>query len=418
VPEQNLSVMMVASELEPFVKIGGLGDMVGSLAAHLDSCGLDVRVVLPRYYLVDIGKLQRIGEPLRVPVGGGQEWCAVYTSRIPGTGVVVYFLDNEELYGRNGVYGSRVEPSFQDNLRRFNVLCRGALELAIAVDWTPDVVHGHDWPGALAAVHLDTAETGRLSHTASMLTIHNVGYQGDFPIDEFAHTGLDSAQFFELGFGFDGMVNLLQAGIFNADLLTTVSPTYAEEIQTPEYGHGLDGLLRQRSDDLFGVLNGVNYQVWDPETDPLIHTNYSHRSVGRKAKNKAALQAELGLPVDSEVPLYGMVSRLVEQKGFGELCGPEHGSLYSICDDFGLQFVILGTGEEWCEEELRSLSHRMPNLAVRLEFNNRLAHLIEAGSDFFLMPSAYEPCGLSQMYSLRYGTLPIVRRTGGFADTV
>jgi starch synthase len=419
VPDSNLNVLMVTSEVDPYAKIGGLADMVGSLARQLASSGVDVRLVLPRYYGVDVGKLRRIDGPLRVPTVGGEEVCAAYAGRLPQSEVSIYFLDHEELFGRDGVYGTRLQPSFDDNLRRFAVLCRGALQLARRLDWIPDVVHCHDWPGALVPAYLNTIEAqGAFSATASLFTIHNMGYQGEFPLEEFPYTGLDQRQLRSLGFELDGRVNLLQAGITHADILTTVSPTYAREIQTPEFGHGLDGLMCARASDLYGILNGMDYDVWNPETDPHVAVKYSQRSLGRKAKNKAALQAEMGLPVDPEVPLYGMVSRLVEQKGFGALCGPDHGRLYSICHDLDLQFVILGTGEAWCEEELRSLSARLPNLAVRIGFDNRLAHLIMAGSDFFLMPSRYEPCGLSQMYALRYGTLPIVRRTGGLADTV
>jgi len=419
VADSTFNVFMVTSEVDPFVKIGGLADMVGSLARQLASSGVDVRIVLPRYYGIDVGKLRRLDGPLGVPTGGGEEWCAVYAGRLPRSEVPVYFLDHEELYGRDGVYGTRMLPSFDDNLRRFTVLCRGALQLARRLEWVPDVVHCHDWPGALLPAYLQTLEAeGAFSETASLFTIHNMGYQGQFPVEEFPFTGFAPDQLRTLGFELNGQVNLLQAGIANADVLTTVSPTYAAEIQTPEFGHGLDDELRARATDLFGVLNGMDYDAWNPEADPHLALNYSHRSLGRKAKNKAALQAEMGLPVDPEVPLYGMVSRLVEQKGFGALCGPDHGRLYSICHDFDVQFVILGTGEAWCEEELRSLSARLPNLAVRLGFDNRLAHLIMAGSDFFLMPSLYEPCGLSQMYALRYGNLPIVRRTGGLADTV
>jgi starch synthase len=418
--EDRLRVMMVTSEVVPFAKAGGLADMVGALSHALMQAGHDLTVVLPRYYSVDIGRLRRIGDPLGVPVGDRQEWCAIYEGRIPDTEVPVYFLDHEELFGRDGIYGTRFEPSFQDNLQRFTVLCRGALQLALALDRRPDVVHAHDWPGALTPVYLSTVErSGPFSATGSLLTIHNLGYQGVFAKEEFPEVGLPWEHFHGSGFEFFDDVNLLQAGIRCAEVLTTVSPTYAEEIQTPAYGHRLDDLLRFRKGDLYGVLNGMDYEAWNPETDPLLAANYTQRAFVRgKARNKKAVQEELGLEVSSKVPLYGMVSRLVEQKGFGALCGPAHGSLSSICAQLDVQVAILGTGEAWCEDELTALSHRHPNLAVRIGYDERLAHLIEAGSDFFLMPSAYEPCGLSQMYSLRYGTLPIVRRTGGLADTV
>jgi len=251
-----------------------------------------------------------------------------------------------------------------------------------------------------------------------MLTIHNLGHQGVFPKEEFVQLPVSPDLYSSAGFATPDGLNLLQAGIHNADILTTVSPTYAEEIQTPKFGCGLDALLRDRGPDLFGVLNGMDYEIWNPETDLHIPANYSHEDLDGKAVDKAALQEAMDLEVDPKVPVVAMISRMVDQKGFGQLCGPTHGSLWSICNELDLQFVILGTGDAWCEEELATLAEKLPNLAVALEYNDPLAHLIEAGADFFLMPSVYEPCGLSQMYSLRYGTLPIVRRTGGLADTV
>ena len=419
VVDSGLKVLMVTSEIVPFAKAGGLGDMVSALASELAIQGHDVRVVLPRYYSIDVGRLQRIGGPLGVPLGPEEEWCAVYTSRLSKGNVPVYFLDHQELYGRDGIYGTRAEPAFHDNLRRFALLGRGALQICTALDWFPDVMHVHDWPAALTPVDLYWREhAGPFAGPGSVLTIHNLGHQGIFARDEFVHLGLPPEAYERSGLASPGGLNLLQAGILNADVLTTVSPTYAAEIQTPESGCGLDGLLRRRSPDLFGVLNGMDYEAWNPETDLHIPVNYSHRNLAGKAACKAALQEAVGLDLDPERPVIAMVSRLVEQKGFGALCGPTYGSLYRICDELALQFVILGTGEAWCEDELMVLAGKLPNLSVNLEFNDPLAHLIEAGADFFLMPSAYEPCGLSQMYSLRYGTLPIVRRTGGLADTV
>jgi starch synthase len=412
--------MMVSSEIVPFAKAGGLADMVGALSAALGQLGHDVRVVLPRYYGIDLGRLRRIGAPLGVPLGDGEEWCAVYEGRMPGVEVPVYFLDHEELYGRDGIYGTRIEPAFGDNLRRFAVLCRGSLQLAKTLGWIPHIVHAHDWPAALAPVYLNTVDReGPFAATGSLLTIHNLGHQGIFDKSEFETVGLPWDSFHGAGFEFFDDVNLLQAGLRNADVLTTVSPTYAEEIQTPIFGHRLDGLLRYRSRALFGILNGMDYDEWNTESDPLLAATYSHRAYRRgKAANKAALQKAFELELNPKIPVYGIVSRLVEQKGFGALCGPAHGSLASMCTDFDVQFAILGTGEAWCEDELAALAQRYPNLSVKLAFDNRLAHLIQAGSDFFLMPSAYEPCGLAQMYALRYGTLPIVRATGGLADTV
>jgi starch synthase len=415
----NLKILMVTSEVVPFAKAGGLGDMVGALSAELYRQGHDVRVVLPRYYSIDIGRLQRIGEPLGVSLGERQEWCAVYKSRLPGTELPVYFLDHEVLYGRDGIYGSRGKPGFSDNLQRFALLSGGAFQLCRSLDWYPEIMHAHDWPAALVPVSLCTREREvEFADTGSVLTIHNLGHQGIFPKEDFKHLPISPRLYSSAGFDSPDGLNLLQAGIHNADILTTVSPTYAKEIQTPALGNGLDALLRSRSSDLFGVLNGIDYEVWNPESDLHIAANFSHEDLDRKAINKQELQSVMGLEVDSELPLIAMISRLVDQKGFGELCGPTHGSLWSICHELDIQFVILGTGDAWCERELTTLSEKLPNLVVALEYNDPLAHLIEAGADFFLMPSVYEPCGLSQMYSLRYGTLPIVRRTGGLADTV
>ncbi len=417
--DAGLKILMVTSEAVPFAKAGGLGDMVSALSAELQRQGHEVRMVLPRYYSVDIARLRRVGDPLGVPLGLEQEWCGVYQSRLPDAEVPVYFLDHEGLYGRDGIYGSRAEPGFRDNLRRFALLSRGAFQLCRSIDWIPDVMHVHDWPAAVVPVCLNAREQdGEFAETGSVLTIHNLGHQGVFPVEEFAHLPFDPELYRSAGFESPQGLNLLQAGILNADILTTVSPTYAEEIQTPEFGCGLDPILRNREADLFGVLNGMDYSLWNPEDDLEIPANFSHENLDGKAVNKEFLQEEMGLDVDPSLPVFAMVSRLVDQKGFGQLCGPAHGSLFSICEDFDLQFVILGTGDAWCEEELTILADKLPNLSVALEFNNRLAHLIEAGSDFFLMPSAYEPCGLNQMYSLRYGTLPIVRKTGGLADTV
>jgi starch synthase len=414
-----MKILMISSEVLPFAKAGGLGDMVAALAAELGRQGHDVRIVLPRYYSVDPGRLRRLESPLGVPMGIEEEWCGVATSVLPKTQVPIYFLDHQELFGRDGIYGTKAEREFSDNVRRFTLLTRGALQLAKMLGWVPDVIHAHDWPAALAPVYLNTLELdGFFAATGSVLTIHNLAHQGIFPKEEIEHTQLDWEQFHGAGLEHHDRLNLLQAGIRNADILTTVSPTYAEEIQTPEFGHHLDGLLRHRSPDLFGILNGMDYELWNPDTDDHLPANFSASDLAGKTSCKAALQEVMGLEVNPDTPVYGMVSRLVEQKGFGELCGPTHGSLYNICNELDCQFVILGTGDKWCEDELESLSGRLQNLAVDLEFNEPLAHLIMAGSDFLLVPSVFEPCGLTQMYAMRYGTLPIVRRTGGLADTV
>jgi starch synthase len=352
-------------------------------------------------------------------MGGNNEWVEVLTTSLPDATVPVYLLDHEGLYGRDGVYGNPAEPDFADNARRFTLLCRGAFQVCRKLDWYPHVIHAHDWPSALVPLYLYSLENEPpFEQTASVMTIHNIGYQGIFVKDDIGHTQLPWEYFHRSGLEFYDGLNFLKAGIQNADVVTTVSPTYAREIQTPEYGHGMDGLLRHRAADLYGVLNGMDYRVWDPANDPHLPEPYTVQNMSGKQAAKRTLLREMGLSQDMKLPVIGMVSRLVDQKGLAELCAPGYGTLPGICRDMRVQVVVLGTGQPWFERILTRYGETFPNLAVRIAFDERLAHLIEGGSDFFLMPSQYEPCGLNQLYSLRYGTLPIVRRTGGLADTV
>ncbi|MGA2547223.1 MAG: glycogen synthase GlgA [Rectinemataceae bacterium] len=410
-----MKILMVSSEAAPFAKAGGLGDMVSALSRALSKAGHEVALVLPRYYGIDRSRLELIEGPL----GVGKEWASVYKAYLPGSTVETYFLEQERFFGRDGIYGSKAESDFADNPERFAFLCRGAFQLCRKLGWIPDVMHAHDWPTSLVPVFLRHDEKlPEFANTASVLTIHNLGYQGIYPKESFPSFRLPWELFHDGGFEFYDKVNLLKAGIRSADCLTTVSPSYAREIQTPDYGFGLDGLLRHRSSDLVGILNGVDLDEWDPETDLHLPARYSREKMTGKNKCKAVLQKEYGLQPDAGKPLIGMVGRLTDQKGVGELFGPLYGSAYRICAEMDLQFAVVGSGDKWCEDELRALSSRLPNFKAMIGFDERLAHLVEAGSDFFLMPSRYEPCGLNQMYSLRYGTLPIVHRTGGLADTV
>jgi len=408
-------ILMVSSEAVPYAKTGGLADMVSALALHLKTSGDDVRIVIPRYYNVDKSKLEKLESPLGVPTGTDEKWTAVYSDMLKGK-VPVYFIDYDQLYGRSGIYGPSGSESFADNAERYNLLCRSAFQLCRLLNWIPDVIHCHDWAAGLVPLYLNTIEyTGDFSRTASVFTIHNIGYQGVFPPTEIRHTGLLETE----AMLHKDNLNFLKCAIDQSQIITTVSPTYAQEIKTAQYGEGLEDLLDYRKYDLFGILNGVDYSDWNPESDPYISPhNYSASDRSNKKKLKALLQQEASLEISDEKPLIGIVSRLADQKGFRELCEPFYGCLASLCRYIDLQFVILGTGEQWCEEELGRLTRTLPNLHVWTEFDNRKAHLIEAGSDFFLMPSRYEPCGLNQLYSLKYGTLPIVRSTGGLADTV
>ena len=422
-----MKILMVSSEAVPWAKTGGLADMVSALSLALAKLGHEVVVVMPRYYSIDRSKLTLLPGALGVPVGGGEEWSAVYTTKMAGSPaknpVRVYFIDHEIFFGRDGIYGVPAQPDFLDNPRRFIFFCRAVFQLCRKIDWYPDVLHAHDWPAAMAPVYLKFAERvpespGGFENTVSILTIHNLGYQGIYSKDNFWYTGLGWDVFYNAGFEDWNMLNLLKAGLYSADRLNTVSPNYAEETKTQAHGFRLDGVLRYRSADYSGILNGIDTGVWNPAKDGLIPEAYSAKNLAGKAQAKEALQRAFGLPSDPVVPIVGMVTRLTEQKGVGELFGPAYGSAWSICRDMKLQLTLIGSGEAWCEHEITSLASRLSNFRARIGYSEELSHLIEAGSDFFLMPSRYEPCGLNQMYSLAYGTLPIVRRTGGLADTV
>jgi len=419
---------MVSSEAVPYAKTGGLADMVSALSISLAKLGHEVKIFIPRYYSIDRKKLKLLPGALGTPMGGGiEEWCAVYTTNMPGTDkknpVQVYFIDHENYFGKDGIYGNPAEPDFLDNPRRFAYFCRTSFQLCRKIGWYPDVLHAHDWPAALAPVYLKFAErvsgsAGGFEKTASVLTIHNLGYQGIYSKDNYDYMGLGWDVFYKAGFEDWSMLNMLKAGLYSADKLNTVSPNYAEETKTDEHGFRLDGVLRYRSADYSGILNGIDTGVWNPSKDQYIPENYSAADMGGKAKAKETLQKEFGLPPDPSVPVIGMVTRLTDQKGVGDLFGPSYGSAWSMCRDMNLHLVLLGSGDTWCEHEITNLTSRLSNFKSKIGYSEKISHLIEAGSDFFLMPSRYEPCGLNQMYSLAYGTLPIVRRTGGLVDTV
>lgn len=414
-----MKILMITSEAVPFAKTGGLSDAVSALALNLNKQGHDVRIVMPRYYKIDRSKLKAIDIPLAVGAGQVETWVKIYESVLPKSNVPIYFIDHEQSFGRDGIYGSKSEPDFFDNPYRSAVLCHGAFQLCRLLGWYPDIMHAHDWFSCLVPVLLKcVCRNGYFAHTSSVLTIHNLGYQGVYGKDKFPALGLDWELYYGAGFEHNGAINLLQAGISCADMITTVSPTYAGEIQTVEGGFGLDGLLRVRSEVIRGVLNGCDLETWNPKTDKLLPDKFDSKNLANKAICKAKLQEKFGLPVKPDVPVIGIVSRLADQKGIAEVFAPSYGSIYNICTDMDVQFVVLGSGEKWCEDEINSLQAKLPNLKAYIGYDESLSHLVEAGSDFFLMPSKYEPCGLNQMYSMLYGTLPIVRRTGGLADTV
>lgn len=411
-------VLFVSPEAVPFVKTGGLGDVAGVLPKYLRRSGCDVRVVLPRYYAVDPQKykLKRRPEALGVPMGPlGEQWCAVYEGKLPGSSVPVYFLEHEGFFGRDAVYNDPNGHGFQDNDLRFTFLSRGALQLAKMLEFKPDIVHVNDWQTAGIPVMLNTIykHDEHLGGAASVLTIHNLKYQGYAfkGLIDVMQVGWDRFNYLELES--HDQVNLLKGGLYHATMINAVSPRYATEILWQRFGEGLEGVLRDRHDALRGILNGIDYDEWNPKKDPLIKENYSASDLKGKEACKRDLQKAVGLK-PRKVPVFGIVTRLVEQKGIEVIAAAMERMLH-----MDLQMIILGTGEIWAQDFFNEMARRHPEkVACRIGYDNTLAHKIEAGSDFFLMPSIFEPCGLNQMYSMSYGTPPIVNAVGGLDDTV
>ncbi len=408
-----LKVLFVSSEAAPFARTGGLGDVVGALPKALRRRGVDARVVMPLYAGIDWDALERLEGPLHVPMWWGTARAAVRLGRFPRSDVPVYFLEYHRYFDRPHLYGPPGE-AYGDNLERFALLSRGALELTKAIGFVPDVIHAHDWQTALVPVYVDTVEWARPLHgAATVFTIHNLTYQGVTNGDALFITGLGPEHYNAHEFEHFGALNLTKAALRHATVVSTVSPTYAREIQTPELGCGLDGVLRERGAELVGILNGID-DDWNPAADPHIPKSFSAADMAGKDVCKTSLQREAHLPVDPRIPVFGVVGRLTSQKGFDILAHCMHRVL-----SWDLQLVLLGSGDREAEHFFAALSARRPDrFKAWIGFHNGLAHRIEAGGDFFVMPSRFEPCGLNQMYSLRYGTLPIVRATGGLVDTV
>lgn len=412
---EDLRVCYCTPEAVPFVKTGGLADVAGALPRALREAGCDVRVVLPAYRAI---ARHRFGfRPIggaSVPLGATAVEVQFFEGRLPDGPVPVYLVASDPFFDRPGLYGES-GADYPDNLERFTVFGRGVLALLRHLAWPPHVLHGQDWQTALLPVWLRTEPRDPvLVETATLLTIHNLAYQGLFPSQRLPATGLGWDLFTIDGLEFYGKINLLKGGIIFADLLSTVSEQYAREIQTPEFGCGLDGVLRQRAGGLIGILNGVDYSAWDPAIDPHIPARYTPDDLSGKQTCKAHLQRAQGLAVGAAAPLLGMVSRLVDQKGLDLVASTLDAML-----GLGAQLVLLGTGDPRYHALFQQMHERAPDtVAVTLGFDDGLAHRIEAGVDIFLMPSRYEPSGLNQLYSLRYGTVPVVRKTGGLADTV
>ncbi|MGR8934313.1 MAG: glycogen synthase GlgA [Gammaproteobacteria bacterium] len=403
-------ILFVTSEAHPFIKTGGLADVSGSLPKALAELGQDVRLILPYYHAVKIDRDIRHLSRLRV------NNCDVelLETRLPGTEVRVVLVNYPALYGTPGnPYVDEYGNPWSDSAERFALLCRIAVEVAMNrawLDWKADIVHCNDWQSGLVPALLSLEH----SRPRTVFTIHNLAYQGLFPARTFATLNIPGQLWHPNGLEFFGMLSFIKGGLAYSDHLTTVSPSYALEIQTPEFGYGLEGLLSHRQHRLTGILNGIDVEHWNPETDPYLAHTYSAETLDKKHPNKSALQHRVGLPVVPSLPVIGLISRLVQQKGIDLVleCLPQLAAL-------PLQFVLLGSGDKEYEQRLLNFAHLYPQkISITIGYDEHLAHLVEAGADLFLMPSRFEPCGLNQMYSQRYGTIPIVRHTGGLADTV
>ncbi len=411
-----MKILLASSEVHPFSKTGGLADMVGALAKYLARAGQKVGVVTPLYAGIrrKFPDLRLLEMRVTLPLGFDYPQALIWTLE-PSENLTVYFIDQPEFFDRPGLYQEN-DHDYPDNPERFFFLSKCVAHLARNLRWEPEIVHLHDWQVGLVPLlirHQQSFEGWRKPPSACV-TIHNQAFQGRFLGAKFGLMNLGWDAFHNRGVEFHGGMNCLKAAIVNSDIITTVSPRYAREITTPEYGQGLDGVLRERQSRLVGILNGVDYEEWNTTTNPFLTHPFSIGSMAGKTAGKISLQTELGLPPSAHIPMFGTVTRLADQKGIGLQLGVLEEMLAG-----NMQFVLLGSGQAGFERAARDLVSRYPEkAAVRIGYDQRLSHRIEAACDFYLMPSQFEPCGLNQMYSLRYGTVPIVRATGGLDDSV
>lgn len=411
-----MKIAMIASEAVPFVKTGGLADVVGSLPFALKELGHEVVVILPYYKCLKEMDIEPFYESMGVWMGGGsEEWCAV--RKAESEGVDHCFIEFDQYFDRDGIYSAPDNSDYDDNALRYCFFSRAALQLLKDMDFKPDVVHAHDWQTSPVAAYMKTWDWGDsgIGDAKSVLTIHNIGYQGVYSASDYNYMGFGWENFTSDIFEDHSRVNLLKGGIHFADYITTVSPAYAEEISNGKQAYGMAPYLRNRGSRFVGVLNGVDYRQWDPQKDKMIPAKYSSDNIRGKQKNKKALKEKMGLDMGDNFPVIGIVSRFADQKGLDILAG----SIESIVKTMSVHFAILGSGDPALERYFGELPAKFPGkVGSYIGYSDRLAHLVEAGSDFFIMPSRYEPCGLNQIYSLKYGTIPIVRDTGGLSDTV
>jgi starch synthase len=415
--DNPLQILFATPEAVPFAKTGGLADVAGALPKSLHALGCEIKLFIPYYRMVKESGFphQYLGEEIEVPIGDEKLKADIYLGHL-GQDIPVYFIGREEFFDREYLY-STSKGDYFDNAERFIFFSKAILIFCQRMGFSPDIIHHHEWQTGLIPAYLKSIYQNDplFSHTAAVFTIHNIAYQGIFKKEKFWLTGLPSEMYNPEGIEFWERINFMKAGIVYADTVNTVSKKYSEEIQSPEYGYGLEGILRKRRGSLSGILNGVDYEDWDPSRDPHLIARYDSEKISGKKECKKDLLREFHLPSSLEnIPLLGMISRLADQKGFDLLMEILDG-LFAL--DIG--FVLLGTGEQKYHDLFNQVAHKYPQKAgIRIAYDDRLAHKIEAGADFFLMPSKYEPCGLNQIYSLKYGTVPVVRATGGLDDTI
>ena len=406
-----MKVLFAASEAHPFIKTGGLGDVMGALPKSLTKLGVDARVVIPKYKNIKDELKQKLQfvKWFTVSVGWRNQYCGVFQYQY--NGVIYYFIDNEYYFNRDGLYG------YFDDGERFAFFNRAVLEFIKQIDWQPDLINCNDWQTGMVPVllNLEYKKDEFYSKIKTVFSIHNLLFKGSFSPKVLPELfGYDYMPLVNGSVELDGSVSFLKGGLNYCDQITTVSNTYAEEIKTPQYGEGLDGFLRSKSYYLMGIVNGIDYEEFNPQDDKLIFKNFNINSIDNKVQNKLSLQRELGLPQKKDTPMIGLISRLTHQKGCDLIV-----NMIDRLLQRDIQLVILGTGDYWYEETFKNLQYRYPDkVSANIKFDNTLAHKIYAATDMFLMPSLFEPCGLGQLIALRYGSIPIVRETGGLKDTI
>lgn len=405
---------MISSEAVPFSKSGGLADVASSLSIALSELDNDVRLVIPNYGITDSSSFEKLPKSIEVSIAGKDEKVNILYKKMKKVGV--YLIDHPTFSERKGIYGNTSFTPYPDNLLRYTLMSKAALALPHILEWEVDILHCHDWTAGF--IPFMAKQDERYVKSTTVFTIHNLAYQGEYPRLDMLITDMKSDASMLSDSSVDARINMLKSGLVHADIITTVSPTYAKEIQEEEQGCGLNSLLKSKNNRLFGILNGIDTHEWNPTSDELLEYHFSVDKMDNKARLKEQIQKRFNLPIKPDVPLISMISRIAEQKGFYELTQGSVSPLEQMLTELQVQVIIIGTGDSKIEEKLVSLSHLHENLSVNLIFSNEAAHLLEAGSDFFLMPSRYEPCGLNQMYSMRYGTVVIARNTGGLADSI